>query len=138
MIGDETQAFETALGARARAVEELLARLRDARPLPGEIERPARLVAAMRHGVLNGGKRLRPFLVMESAALFGADPAAALDVAAALERPFGAVIASPEAAAHWPGELLAVADDDGHAERLAAMHGFVDVTFCGRTERTTT
>ena len=27
----------------------------------------------MRHGVLNGGKRLRPFLVLESAALFGAD-----------------------------------------------------------------
>ena len=39
----------------------------------------------MRHGVLNGGKRLRPFLVMESAALFGADGEAALRVAAALE-----------------------------------------------------
>ena len=35
-------------------------------------------MAAMRHGVLNGGKRLRPFLVMESAALFGADGEAAL------------------------------------------------------------
>ena len=39
----------------------------------------------MRHGVLNGGKRLRPFLVLESAALFGADESAALRVAAALE-----------------------------------------------------
>ena len=39
----------------------------------------------MRHGVLNGGKRLRPFLVLESAALFGADETAALRVAAALE-----------------------------------------------------
>ncbi len=35
----------------------------------GEIARPERLLAAMRHGVLNGGKRLRPFLVIESAAL---------------------------------------------------------------------
>jgi farnesyl diphosphate synthase len=39
----------------------------------------------MRHGVLNGGKRLRPFLVLESAALFGADGQPALRVAAALE-----------------------------------------------------
>ena len=53
--------------------------------LAGEIARPERLLAAMRHGVLNGGKRLRPFLVMESAALFDADGDAALRVAAALE-----------------------------------------------------
>ena len=39
----------------------------------------------MRHGVLNGGKRLRPFLVLESAAIFDADEDAALRVAAALE-----------------------------------------------------
>jgi farnesyl diphosphate synthase len=39
----------------------------------------------MRHGVLNGGKRLRPFLVMESAALFSADGEAAARIAAALE-----------------------------------------------------
>ena len=39
----------------------------------------------MRHGVLNGGKRLRPFLVLESAALFGHDGEEALRVAAALE-----------------------------------------------------
>jgi farnesyl diphosphate synthase len=40
---------------------------------------------AIRHGALNGGKRLRPFLVMESAALFSVDGEAALRVAAALE-----------------------------------------------------
>ncbi len=55
------------------------------------------------------------------------------EVAAALgEHEFGGVIASPEAAAHWPGPVLAIADDDGHAERLAAMHGFSDVVWCGR------
>ncbi|WP_245429870.1 polyprenyl synthetase family protein [Mesorhizobium sp. WSM3859] len=70
---------------RAAAVETELRRILDARPLTSEIARPERLMAAMRHGVLNGGKRLRPFLVMESAALFSADNDAALRVAAALE-----------------------------------------------------
>ncbi|MEQ1616571.1 MAG: polyprenyl synthetase family protein, partial [Hyphomicrobiaceae bacterium] len=46
---------------------------------------PDRLSQAMRHAVLGGGKRVRPFLVLESARLFGVDRAAALDVAAALE-----------------------------------------------------
>ena len=40
---------------------------------PGEIARPARLIAAMRHAALGGGKRLRPFLVVETARLFGRD-----------------------------------------------------------------
>lgn len=44
-----------------------------------------RLVQAMRHGVLSGGKRLRPFMVMQSAKLFNVDPARARRVAAALE-----------------------------------------------------
>src|SRR5262249_27799218 len=77
--------FETVLAARAAKVESFLDTLLDRRSRPGEIERPAQLLAAMRHGVLNGGKRLRPFLVMESAALFEADPADALSIAAALE-----------------------------------------------------
>ncbi|MEP9387211.1 polyprenyl synthetase family protein [Mesorhizobium sp. KR9-304] len=77
--------FETVLDIRARAVEDLLRQLIGERIEPGEIARPARLLAAMRHGVLNGGKRLRPFLLLESAALFGADESAALRAAAALE-----------------------------------------------------
>jgi len=85
MTNDDQMAFEMALIRRAAAVEVLLRRLLDDRPLSGEIARPDRLMAAMRHGVLNGGKRLRPFLVMESATLFSADGEAALRVAAALE-----------------------------------------------------
>lgn len=46
---------------------------------------PERLVSAMRHAVLAGGKRLRPYLVLESAALCGVDAGAATRVAAALE-----------------------------------------------------
>lgn len=85
MSKDDEIAFETALFMRAAAVETELRRVLDARPLTGEIARPERLMTAMRHGVLNGGKRLRPFLVMESAALFSTDNDAALRVAAALE-----------------------------------------------------
>ena len=53
--------------------------------LEGETSRPERLLGAMRHGVLNGGKRLRPFLLLEAAALFDANEEGALRVAAALE-----------------------------------------------------
>ncbi|APX70161.1 MULTISPECIES: polyprenyl synthetase family protein [unclassified Brucella] len=77
--------FTTLLNRRAMEVEAALASLLDERPRTGEIARPQRLIAAMRHGVLNGGKRLRPFLVLESAALFGQHGLAVLRVAAALE-----------------------------------------------------
>ena len=46
---------------------------------------PERLLAAMRHAVLGGGKRIRPCLVLECAALFNVAPSAALDTASALE-----------------------------------------------------
>ena len=77
--------FDLILEHRAQAIERVLRGLLDDRPLDGEITRPARLFSAMRHGVLNGGKRLRPFLVLESAALFDQDGEAAHRVAAALE-----------------------------------------------------
>jgi hypothetical protein len=48
---------------------------------------------------------------------------------------FDVVIASPEAAAHWPGDVLAIASNDQHAERLARMHGFEQFVFCGRVEQ---
>ncbi|CAN7338643.1 polyprenyl synthetase family protein [Rhizobium sp. LjRoot30] len=77
--------FETRLDDNAAKVAALLAELLADSPSPDEIQRPPRLMAAMRHGVLNGGKRLRPFLVIESAALFSGDPQAALRIGAALE-----------------------------------------------------
>lgn len=43
------------------------------------------LYQAMRHGTLSGGKRLRPFLLMQSSALFNVDPARARRAAAAVE-----------------------------------------------------
>nr|WP_235911843.1 farnesyl diphosphate synthase [Mesorhizobium xinjiangense] len=78
-------AFEAARMMHADAVEAVLRDLLDSRVRDGEVDRPERLMAAIRHGVLNGGKRLRPFLLIESAALFGIDGTAPLRVAAALE-----------------------------------------------------
>ena len=45
----------------------------------------ARLIEAMRYAVLGGGKRLRPYLLMEAARLFGVAEEGALDAGAALE-----------------------------------------------------
>lgn len=45
----------------------------------------APLFEAMRYGTLNGGKRLRPFLVIQCAKLFNVDPKRSRRVAAALE-----------------------------------------------------
>lgn len=45
----------------------------------------APLFDAMRYSALGGGKRLRPFMVMEGARVFGVDPARARRVAAAAE-----------------------------------------------------
>lgn len=50
-----------------------------------EGRRPPRLVAALRHALFAGGKRMRPFLVIEAARLFGIEGNAPLHVAAALE-----------------------------------------------------
>jgi farnesyl diphosphate synthase len=52
---------------------------------PGEIARPARLMEAMRHAVLGGGKRLRPFLAIETARMLGGSEAAALAAGAGVE-----------------------------------------------------
>jgi farnesyl diphosphate synthase len=46
---------------------------------------PERLVGAMRHAALGGGKRLRPFLVIEAAGLFDVAAEDAVDAAAAVE-----------------------------------------------------
>ena len=68
------------MAAAASQVEAVLAELL---PTPSGLH--ARAQEAMRYAVFAGGKRLRPFLVLECAALFGAPPAGALRVAAAIE-----------------------------------------------------
>ena len=77
--------FNARLTAVAADTEALLDRLLAGKTEAGEIARPPRLLDAMRHAVLGGGKRLRPFLLVETAALFGAERQGALMAGAALE-----------------------------------------------------
>jgi len=77
--------FLLRLDAVAAETETLLDRLLAHAPADGEISRPARLIDAMRYSSLGGGKRFRPFLVAESAALFGVPRERALMAGAALE-----------------------------------------------------
>src|SRR5690606_15100612 len=69
----------SAIAQCAAAIEDTLAARLDASGAP------KRLLASMRHGTLDGGKRLRPFLVQAAAALFGIAPEASRAAGAALE-----------------------------------------------------
>jgi farnesyl diphosphate synthase len=77
--------FTQRLDKTAEDTEALLGELLSDAPLTDEIARPKRLIEAMRYSSLGGGKRLRPFLVVESAAVFGVSPRGALLAGAALE-----------------------------------------------------
>ena len=83
--GTSTIDFATRLDATAEETEALLGRLLSDDLLPDEIARPRRLMEAIRYSTLGGGKRLRPFLAVESAAVFGIPRESALLVGAALE-----------------------------------------------------
>ncbi len=76
----QTDALAEAMAETARLVEAQLDALL---PVPETAE--AKLIEAMRYGVLNGGKRLRAFLVMEVAKLFSVNKTCAARVAAAVE-----------------------------------------------------
>jgi farnesyl diphosphate synthase len=78
-------AFQDRLGQVAQDTEALLDRLLLPAPIDGERARPARLLDAMRYASLGGGKRLRPFLVVESASLFEVPRQNSLMAGAALE-----------------------------------------------------
>ncbi|WP_394367212.1 polyprenyl synthetase family protein [Prosthecodimorpha hirschii] len=82
-------AFEDALARTAAAVETMLDGLLGRESLAGELERPVRLLEAMRYAVLGGGKRLRPFLLIETARLFGAEGIGAVRAGAAFEMVHG-------------------------------------------------
>jgi len=77
---DEEAHLRSALAAAAESVEVALARL-----LPSGDGPEARLFDAMRYSSLNGGKRLRPFLVLTSSSLFDVDEKRAVRTAAAVE-----------------------------------------------------
>jgi farnesyl diphosphate synthase len=77
--------FAKRLDKTAEETEALLGQLLTDKLETDEITRPKRLMDAMRYSTLGGGKRLRPFLVVESAAVFGVPRSSALLTGAALE-----------------------------------------------------
>ncbi|WP_342643262.1 polyprenyl synthetase family protein [Rhodoligotrophos ferricapiens] len=72
--------FETRLKETARQVDQMLEHL-----LPVRGAAAPRVIEAMRYSSIGQGKRLRPFFVRESSALFDVDPTRALRVGTALE-----------------------------------------------------
>ncbi len=76
----EGLSFEAALAEAATLTNSLLERLL---VVPPDLE--ARVYEAMRYAALGPGKRLRPFLVLAGARLFGVNRQCALQVAAAIE-----------------------------------------------------
>jgi farnesyl diphosphate synthase len=83
--GAAAEDFQARLTGVADATERMLDRLLTTTPLPSETFRPARFVAALRYATLGGGKRLRPFLMIETARLFGIEGEGVLRAAAAVE-----------------------------------------------------
>lgn len=72
--------FSAAFANAARITDDALDAL-----LPKSNNSESRLYDAMRYAALGGGKRLRPFLVLNSASLFGVQENCAARVAAAVE-----------------------------------------------------
>jgi len=82
---DATAQFQERLNQVAKDTEGLLDKLLGQAPVSDELARPARLLDAMRYASLGAGKRFRPFLVVETASLFGVPRQQALMAGAALE-----------------------------------------------------
>src|SRR6202142_1005276 len=106
-------------GVRAEvevALEELLV----FEPRPGEFARPERLLRAMRHGVLGGGKRLRPFLTIETAR--------ALGVTGVMPRRAGVAIECVHGYSLIHDDLPAMDDDDLRRGRPTVHRAFDEAT----------
>jgi farnesyl diphosphate synthase len=78
-------AFKVRLAETAAAVERELEGQLAMEPKAGEIGRPTRLIEAMRYATLGGGKRLRAFLVIETARALGRVGAGPIRAGAAVE-----------------------------------------------------
>jgi len=76
----DAQSLKAAIAESATLVDAALDAM-----LPQPHGRQARVQEAMRYAIQAGGKRLRPFLVLQSARLFGVSDARALRVGAAIE-----------------------------------------------------
>ena len=115
-----SDSFSSRLDQTAKETEILLDRLLATTPSEGEIVRPHRLIDSMRYGSLGGGKRFRPFIVAESAALFGVSSSRALMAGAALECVHGYSLIHDD--------LPAMDDDDLRRGRPTVHKAFDEAT----------
>ncbi len=80
MTNSNNDLARAALKQVAEQVEEKLLKL-----LPRAVDLEKQVIDAMEYALMAGGKRVRPFLVMEGAKLFGVGESSAIRVAAAVE-----------------------------------------------------
>jgi farnesyl diphosphate synthase len=81
----DDSAFAASLAESQGSIERELEILLSLEPKPGELTRPRRLIEAMRYATLGGGKRLRPFLTVETARALGRTDNGAVRAGAAIE-----------------------------------------------------
>jgi len=116
----ETNAFADRLAAVGATIEAELDALIGFAPRDGERARPKRLVEAMRYAILGGGKRLRPFLVVETARAFGVEGVGPRRVGAAIECLHGYSLIHDD--------LPAMDDDDLRRGRPTVHRAFDEAT----------
>lgn len=81
----DESAFAARLAESQAGIERELEKLLELKPKPGEPARPKRLIEAMRYATLGGGKRLRPFLTVETAQALGRTDNGPVRAGAAIE-----------------------------------------------------
>ena len=116
----DDKAFAARLAQIGAEMEAELDALLTPQPLEGEPTRPARLMEAMRYGVLGGGKRLRPFLAVETARAFG--------LVGDGPRRVGAAIECVHCYSLVHDDLPAMDDDDLRRGRPTVHRAFDDAT----------
>jgi farnesyl diphosphate synthase len=116
----DSSAFATRLAEVGAEMEAELEALLRPDPFDGEPARPARLIEAMRYGVLGGGKRLRPFLAVETARAFGLAGEGPRRVGAAIECVHGYSLIHDD--------LPAMDDDDLRRGRPTVHRAFDEAT----------
>ena len=111
----QATSLKTSLAARATEIERMLDSL-----IPEVDGGEARLIQAMRYATLGGGKRLRGFLVMEVARLFGAPAYGAARTGASVEMLHAYSLVHDD--------LPAMDDDDLRRGRPSTHKAFDDAT----------
>jgi farnesyl diphosphate synthase len=113
-------AFATRLAAVGVEIEAELDASLGFGPRDGERARPQRLIEAMRYAMLGGGKRLRPFLAIETARALGLEGAGPRRVGAAIECVHGYSLIHDD--------LPAMDDDDLRRGRPTVHRAFDEAT----------